>query len=292
MNKLIEKIKWKYNLSKNLDPSFIFKTGKKDLPDALNGFVFVITSAGFGLGMTVSRNLKDKGARVYRLMHEFCDMSDAKQIKAFCDEIKSKETKVDGIINLANCMNPNYETNELGIEKTFATNVVGPYLLFKNLYQLMENSRSPRVLVTLNPFFLNEKLEPNDINFSSIKYGAWKAFIQCERRRVELWKNLAKEYPNVRFNTVNPGFVHTSDLEKKLPAFCKKYDSNLRWSMYGDYLVEWCAISEKINSIPSGALISDKKPVKEYIFEYNKTSQVEHQQFIANFKLLVERINN
>jgi hypothetical protein len=170
MNKLIERIKWKHNLRKNLDSIFLLKTSKEDLPNVLNGFVFVITSANAGPAMMVSHDLEKKGAKVYRLMHELCNMSDVKKIETFCDDIKIKETKLDGIINLASCMNSNYESNELGIEKTFASNVVSPYLLFKNLYSLMEKGEGPRVLVVLNPFFLNEKLEPNDINFSSIKY--------------------------------------------------------------------------------------------------------------------------
>jgi hypothetical protein len=52
-------------------------------------------------------------------------MNSAKKTEAFYDDIKSKETKLDGIINLASCMNSIYETNELGIEKALASNVVG-----------------------------------------------------------------------------------------------------------------------------------------------------------------------
>ncbi len=110
---------------------------------------------------------ESKNSHVYL---EKLDVSSIESIRSFCSMYKEKYQKLDILINNAAYFNhgADYELSTDGIEITFATNVLGPYLLTVLLRDVLSESDDPRVLnagSNIIKHFLNPKKE---IDFSNL----------------------------------------------------------------------------------------------------------------------------
>lgn len=111
---------------------------------------------------------KTKNPSVYL---KVLDLASFKSIEQFCEEIKQEFDHIDILINNAAYFNhgAEYTLSPDGIEITFATNVVGPYLLTHLLKKHLSASDDPRVLnagSNIIKHFLNPKKE---IDFSNLR---------------------------------------------------------------------------------------------------------------------------
>jgi len=99
------------------------------------------------------------------------DVSSFKSIEQFSNELNKEFDQIDILINNAAYFNhgSKYKLSEDGIEITFATNVVGPFLLTHLLKNLLSRSDDPRVLnagSNIIKHFLNPKKE---IDFTNLE---------------------------------------------------------------------------------------------------------------------------
>ncbi len=131
----------------------------------------LITGANSGIGLAASRQFAREGHTVVmacrnleRSKHVYeelvrttgnknvqlrqLDTSSQESIRSFCEALKQDFDKLDVLINNAAYFKhgASYTTNDDGIEITFATNVVGPFLLTRQLSDLLAKSTDPRVL--------------------------------------------------------------------------------------------------------------------------------------------------
>lgn len=99
-----------------------------------------------------------------RIYLEEVDMSSMESIRSFCKTYQSKYKKLDILIHNAAYFNHGapYKQSVDGIEITFATNVVGPYLMTMMFRDLLSDSDDARVLhagSNIIKHFLNPKKE-------------------------------------------------------------------------------------------------------------------------------------
>ena len=113
--------------------------------------VCVITGANAGLGRVVSTRLAGLGARVYLLCRneergkqaqleiinstqnldvflEIVDVNSPGSIRDFVEHFSAKEPQADLLINNAGVFKTSREKTDDGLELTFATNTLGPFL--------------------------------------------------------------------------------------------------------------------------------------------------------------------
>ena len=108
------------------------------------------------------------------------DVSSFDSIRTFCDQFIKNFKKLDVLIHNAAYFNHGspYKLSENNIELTFATNLVGPFLMTMKLHDLLKKSDDPRVLMAgsnIIKHFFNPKLSvdlsnlrgenPDDPNF-------------------------------------------------------------------------------------------------------------------------------
>ena len=128
--------------------------------------VCVVTGANSGLGRVVSTRLAGLGARVYLLCRdeergrrarfeimnstqnhdvflELVDVSNSDSVGEFVDRFAAKETRVDVLINCAGVFKTGRETTDSGLEVTFATNTLGPFLLTNLLMPALRRFGAP-----------------------------------------------------------------------------------------------------------------------------------------------------
>jgi NAD(P)-dependent dehydrogenase (short-subunit alcohol dehydrogenase family) len=111
------------------------------------GYIVIMACRNLGKSKKVQDEIiaASKNEKVY-LME--VDMSAFNSIKSFTDEFKKKFPKLDILVNNAAYFNhgEDYRLNTGNIEITFATNVVGPFLLVYQLKDHLKKSNDARVL--------------------------------------------------------------------------------------------------------------------------------------------------
>jgi len=177
----------------------------------------VISGASSGIGLETARRLTEEGAEVClvardpaRLQeavdtiggaawHICCDLGDPVAVAALAEEVGSRWSAVDGLVNnagIAPMATVDDTTTEVW-DETFDVNVRGPFLLCRSLSPLLHGGRSPAVVNVSST--LAEKAIPG-----MAAYNASKAALN------QLTRSLALEWaPTVRVNAVMPAVVDT-----------------------------------------------------------------------------------
>lgn len=75
-----------------------------------------------------------------------CDLSSMGSVGRAVQEIKAGYHRIDLLVNNAGAIVPHRQTTVDGIERTFATNHLGPFLLTTGLVELLKSAESARVV--------------------------------------------------------------------------------------------------------------------------------------------------
>ena len=149
----------------------------KALEVDLSSRTFMITGANSGIGKDTAVFLATKGATVHMICRSetrgeearkeivessgndkvklhILDMSLPRKVWEFVNSFLSSNEPLHVLINNAGCMVNTREVNEDGLEKNFATNTLGMYILTTGLLPLLLKQESPRIL-TVSSGLLN-----------------------------------------------------------------------------------------------------------------------------------------
>ena len=132
------------------------------------------------------------------------DTSSFESIKEFSEKFKKEYPKLDILINNAAYFEhgAKYKLNENGIELTFATNVVGPFLLTNLLHDSLKKSDDPRVLnasSNIIKHFFSPKKQIDFENLQGIKdkdykHSVYNTYRNSKIALLMLTFRMAKEY--------------------------------------------------------------------------------------------------
>ena len=127
-----------------------------------------------------------------------CDLASQNSIKEFVDEFKTKENKIDGLINNAGIYHAPRSISKDGIEIHFAVNHLGHFLLTSLLIDLIKNSGpGSRIVFLMNLDYRKGNLALKDINFKDRVYNKSEAFYQSQLANMLLVKELARRYKGI-----------------------------------------------------------------------------------------------
>ena len=85
------------------------------------------------------------------------DMSEPKNVHSFASKFVAEEKPLHVLVNNAGCMVNERETTSDGLDKNFATNTLGTYMLTTALIDHMKKHESPRIITVtsgLHHFFI------------------------------------------------------------------------------------------------------------------------------------------
>lgn len=145
------------------------------------------------------------------------DLSEPKLIKQAVNEIKSKHSSLNALVNVAAIFTKNRTENSQGLEYTFATNHLGPFILTNELLNLLKAGKPARVVTVSAPS--TTKINLDDINGKK-KYSAGflGAFGSSKMMNIMFTYALARrlEGTGVTTSVFHPGLVK-SELTKDMP---------------------------------------------------------------------------
>ncbi|XP_072259504.1 dehydrogenase/reductase SDR family member 12 [Pyxicephalus adspersus] len=259
----------------------------EDLQVDVTGKSYMITGANSGIGKATALAIAKRGGTVHlvcrskdraeeaqkeiitssgnqNVLVHLLDMSNPKEIWEFAEKFKT-ENRLNVLINNAGCMVNQRELTEDGIEKNFATNVLGTYILTRALLPALKHEEDARVVTVSSGGMLVQKLDVSDLQFETSTFDGTMVYAQNKRQQVILTEQWAKSYSKIHFSVMHPGWADTPAVRSSMPDFYEKMKNRLRTEEQGADTVVWLAISPAAIKNASGLFFQDRKPVSTHL---------------------------
>jgi NAD(P)-dependent dehydrogenase (short-subunit alcohol dehydrogenase family) len=248
----------------------------------------LITGPTSGIGKEIAVQLADQGAELILACRDlkkgkqtaaeiakrtgssnvvvmYMDASSQKSIRDFASNVRKKYRRLDVLINNAGGNRGNlpkiYSAD--GIELTFATNVLGYFLLTRELLGLLEKSAPARIVNVASTFASD--LDLDDLQFERRPFESFKAYAQSKACNRMLTWALARRLDGsgVTVNAMAPGLIAETGLYRnadlELVGRLRQYGAG-RTSAQGADTAAWLASSPDVEGA-SGKFYYDRKVI-------------------------------
>ena len=255
------------------------------IPDgSLDGRTVLITGPTSGLGRVTTETLARLGARVIlvgrsqerlaalrdelqatyggdRFPTVVADMGSLASVRAAAARVLETESRLDVLVDNAGAIYPDRTVGPDGIEATFATLVVGPFVLVSSLLGLLQRTPGSRVVAVTSGGMYFQPLDLDDLQFANGSYSGSHAYARAKRAQVALVREWARRLGtgSVAVNAMHPGWADTPGLAESLPGFYDLMGPLLRTPAEGADTVVWLAATQA-GRARSGALYLDRRP--------------------------------
>ncbi|XP_007471746.1 PREDICTED: dehydrogenase/reductase SDR family member 12 [Lipotes vexillifer] len=294
-----------------------YESASKDfIPDDLEvqvpGRAFMVTGGNSGIGKATAFEIAKRGGTVHLVCRDqnraegargeiiresgnqniflhIVDLSDPKTVWKFVENFKQEHT-LNVLINNAGCMVNERELTEDGLEKNFATNTLGVYVLTTALIPVLEKEHDPRVITVSSGGMLVQKLNADDLQSERAAFDGTMVYAQNKRQQVVLTERWARAHPAVHFSCMHPGWVDTPGVRSSMPGFHARLGARLRSEAQGADTVLWLALAPTAAVRPSGRFFQDRKPVPTHLpFARTSSSPAEEEKLIEILEELAQR---
>jgi dehydrogenase/reductase SDR family protein 12 len=175
-----------------------------------------------------------------------CDLSELESVRDFVAGFRVEESQLDVLVNDAGAMPPKRALSSEGVELTFATNVLGPFLLTSLLAPLLASSAPSRVLNVSSGGMYFQRLNVDDLQSERGSFRAPSAYAHSKRAQVvlsELWAQRLVG-SGIVVHAMHPGWVDTPGLRSSLPRFHRLVGPLLRTPAQGADTILWLGAAE------------------------------------------------
>ena len=264
-----------------------------DLP--MGGRVVLITGATSGLGLAAASQLARQGASVRITARTqakadralaaieaatadpaapsvpdvdayLADLSDLTSVRALVDQVRAREERLDVLINNAGALLAERKESAQGVEMTFATMVLGPFVLVDGLLPLLEATAADtagrsRIITVTSGGMYTQRLRLDDLQMLDEPYRGTVAYARAKRGQVALTEAWARREraSGVVAHAMHPGWAATPGIEGALPGFSGLLGSRLRTAGEGVDTMVWLASAAEPER-STGRLWLDRRP--------------------------------
>lgn len=280
-----------------------FKPGALDVDVSKRSFM--ITGANSGIGKETAITLAKKGATVHLVCRSetrgneakteivdstgnqnvflhILDMSKPRKVVDFANDFAESGKELHVLVNNAGCMVNTRELTEDEFEKNFATNTLGTYILTSQLLPLLQKYESPRVITVSSGGMLTVRLDLKDLQFERMNpFDGTFAYAQNKRQQVIMTEQWAKQFPDVYFASMHPGWADTPAVRTSMPGFHNRMKDRLRTPAQGADTLVWLSIAQEVSNFASGLFFQDRKPVSTHLpLTWSKSSPEEKSKLM------------
>ncbi len=280
----------------------------------MQGKVCLITGSSAGIGKVTARELANMGATVVIVCRNrakgeavqaeikeisgnahvdliIADLSELSQVHRVANEFKQRYEQLHVLINNAGGIHSEHKVTSDGLEYTFATNHLAPFLLTQLLLDMLKASAPARIINVSSIAHTSGKIHFADLQ-GEHSYSVINAYAQSKLAQIYFTYELANqlEGTGVTVNALHPGAV-SSNFNDGLKGI-----SNVFGSVYyffvgisvekGAQTTLYLATSPEVEGV-SGKYFSKSKEVASSKRSYDTT--VRHQLWDVSQELIGQR---
>jgi NAD(P)-dependent dehydrogenase (short-subunit alcohol dehydrogenase family) len=189
------------------------------------------------------------------------DMASLASVRVAADEILRVAPRIDVLVDNAGAIFPERAETPEGFERTFATMVLGPFVLLARLWPRLAESPDGRVIAVTSGGMYTQALPLDDLGYTRGTYQGARAYARAKRAQVALVREWARHLAGrgVAINAMHPGWADTPGLEASLPGFRRLMGGALRTPREGADTIVWLAASPEARGL-TGRLLLDRRP--------------------------------
>jgi dehydrogenase/reductase SDR family protein 12 len=252
----------------------------EDLPDrSLVGRTVLVTGATSGLGFATATAAARLGARTIvwgrdpvrtqraaqqirqrtgsdQVSTVVADLADLSAVREGAAEVMAQCETLDALVNNAGALTHEHTITDDGLELTYQTHVVAPFLLTHLLQPLL--GPEGRVITVSSGGMYTQGLRLSVLRTGADPYDGVVAYAQAKRAQVLLNEEWALRAPT-RFHAMHPGWADTPGVADSLPTFQRVVGKFLRSPEEGADTIVWLAAAEE-PAQSSGRFWLDRRP--------------------------------
>lgn len=201
----------------------------------LSGKTAIVTGSNTGIGFETTLDLYQKGAKIYvacrneekaknaiermktqggngELVYGHLDLASLASVKNFSEDVLSKESRLDLLVNNAGVMIPPPSKTEDGFEIQFGVNFIGHFALTGHLFNLLSATNGSRVITLSSIAHKGAAIDFDNFRLEK-EYVKWREYGQSKLADIifalEFDKRLRRNGFKVMSLAAHPGFSKT-----------------------------------------------------------------------------------
>ncbi len=270
--------------------------------DRLAGWSIAITGATSGIGAAAAERFARGGATVHlvardrgrgedmrarisertgsdRLELHLCDVSSLASVREFASRFRTEHDELHVLVNNAGAMPPERTLTDEGFELTFATNVLGPFLLTNLLLAVLRRGAPSRVINVSSGGMYTQRLRVDDLELSGRDYDPPTFYAhskRCEVALTEVWAERLRG-SGVGVHAMHPGWADTPGVRTSLPRFRRLMGPLLRDADQAADTIVWLASASEPAENP-GLFWHDRAPRPANRVPWTRESAAERER--------------
>jgi dehydrogenase/reductase SDR family member 12 len=270
----------------------------------MRGRRVLVTGGSSGIGEAVCEGFAAAGATVHMLVRdhsralraigriesrlpqsggtvklELCDLSELSEVREFAESFQARFEGLDLLVHNAGVLTPERAHTADGIELTFATNVLGPFVLTSLLLPSLLTAAPSRVVTISSGGMYTARLRADDPQLDREPFDGPRFYAHTKRAQVVLNGCWAERLPadRVSFHAMHPGWVDTPGLRDSLPRFRRGMRPLLRDARQGADTAVWLGTHPDLQPA-SGGFWQDREPRPEHRLPRTQESREDRQR--------------
>lgn len=270
-------------------------------PD-FSGQTWLITGGSEGIGGAAARSAVAGGATVIavardggklqqfaasvhgpgKVLTEVADLSLQSDIWALLQRLQTRRVSIDVLVNNVGIQKREQVITREGLETSFATNILGHYLLTRELLSRTLLAKDAAVIEVSSGGMYNHAMVVRDLNLTGEGYLGVRAYGLSKRAQVMLAAHWRQQHAGSGklFYAMHPGWVDTAAVGRSMPRFRAILKSVLREHAQGADTIVWLAATRP----PQRAAESiwfDRKERAVHIYEHTPKSAATGAELVA-----------
>lgn len=177
---------------------------------ALEGFTVVVVGRGEARARETAQSLVRESGNPRIESVGVADLALQSEVRRLADLLLARYPAIHVLVNNAGGYFARRDVTSEGLERTFALNVLAPYLLTSLLAERLKSSAPARVVNLSSAAHYRHHVDFDDLQ-SSRHYAGFTTYGRSKLELLLLTRAFAREFAGsgVTVNAVHPGFVHS-----------------------------------------------------------------------------------